>query len=177
MLTIECLIWFLIGGIQLSCRCEAKGLRFFVDNAEFIFFEHRLAPEAVNSLYISGRVKIYTIKYNSPRVSNMVRMCQHINRSLTLYLSLKVIVQLRDVYWRQIGGHFRKIVSSRFGIVWAISYDNTAYYYTSGWGGAFLKGLNTGGEINAMTDTQNYFIYENQRWNPLTGKANEIGYF
>lgn len=83
--------------------------------------------------------------------------------------NLKVIIQLRDMFWRQIGGHFRKIISSRCGIVWAISYDNTAYYYTNGWGGAFLKGLNSGGEINAMTDTQNYFIYENQRWNPLTG--------
>lgn len=82
---------------------------------------------------------------------------------------LKVIIHLRDTFWRQIGGHFRKIVSSRHGIVWAVSYDNTPYYYTSGWGGAFLKGLNSGGEINAMTDTQNYFIYENQRWNPLTG--------
>lgn len=83
---------------------------------------------------------------------------------------LQVIVHLRDMFWRQIGGHFRKVVSSRAGIVWAISYDNTAYFYTNGWGGAFLKGLNSGGEINAMTDTQNYFIYENQRWNPLTGK-------
>lgn len=82
----------------------------------------------------------------------------------------KVIIQLRDVYWRQIGGHFRKVVSSRHGIVWAIGYDNTVYYYTGGWGGAFLKGLNTGGEINAITDTQNYYIYENQRWNPLTGR-------
>lgn len=80
-----------------------------------------------------------------------------------------MIVHLRDVFWRQIGGHFRKVVSSRHGIVWAVGYDNTPYYYTNGWGGAFLKGLNSGGEINAMTDTQNYFIYENQRWNPLTG--------
>lgn len=87
---------------------------------------------------------------------------------------MQVILLLRDLFWRQIGGHFRKIVSSRFGIVWAISYDNTAYYYTNGWGGAFSKGLNSGGEINAMTDTQNYFIYENQRWNPLTGTNNSL---
>lgn len=91
---------------------------------------------------------------------------------LLLLSYLKEIIQLRDMFWRQIGGHFRKIISSRNGIVWAISYDNTAYYYTNGWGGASLKGLNSGGEINAMTDTQNYFIYENQRWNPLTGTSN-----
>lgn len=80
-----------------------------------------------------------------------------------------MIYQLRDIFWRQIGGHFRK-VSSQGGIVWAISYDNSVYYYTNGWGGAFLRGLNSGGEINPMTDTQNYYIYENQRWNPVTGK-------
>lgn len=74
------------------------------------------------------------------------------------------------MFWRQMGGHFRKVVSSRCGIVWALTYDNAAYYYTNGWGGAFLKGHNSGGEINPMTDTQNYYIYENQRWNPLTGK-------
>lgn len=81
-----------------------------------------------------------------------------------------MIVPLREMYWRQIGGHSRKVVSSRNGIVWAISYDYTAYYYTNGWGGIFLKGLTSGGEINPMTDTQNYYIYENQRWNPLTGE-------
>lgn len=73
------------------------------------------------------------------------------------------------MFWRQIGGHFRKVTSSRAGIVWAIGYDNTPYYYTHGWGGAFLTNGNDVGEINAMTDTQNYYIYENQRWNPLTG--------
>ncbi|KAG4070974.1 hypothetical protein HA402_001411 [Bradysia odoriphaga] len=49
-------------------------------------------------------------------------------------------------------------------------YDNTAWVYTGGWGGAFMKGLKqsfTG--INSMTDTHNYYIYENQRWNPLSG--------
>lgn len=60
---------FLISTIQIY-RCEARGLRFFVDNLEFVFFEHRLPPESVNSLYISGRVKIYNVKYNSPRVSH-----------------------------------------------------------------------------------------------------------
>lgn len=81
------------------------------------------------------------------------------------------------MFWRQIGGHFRKVVSSRFGVVWAISHDNTAYYYTNGWTGHLLANIVPNGEINAMTDTQNYYIYENQRWNPLTGenkKNNDI---
>lgn len=59
---------------KLQIRCEATGLRFFVDNFEFVFYEHRLAPEAVNSLYISGRIKIYNVKYSSPKVRKLFRI-------------------------------------------------------------------------------------------------------
>lgn len=124
-----------------------KGLRFYVNGIEFTFYEHRLPPDSVNSLYVSGRVKLYNVRYKSP----------------------KVVFTLRDMFWRQIGGHFRKVASSRTGCVWAIGYDNTPYCYTNGWGGTFLANGNNIGEINAMTDTQNYYIYENQRWNPLSG--------
>lgn len=146
-------------------------MRFFVDDLEFVFFEHRLAPEAVNSLYISGRIKIYNVIYKSPkvRINCLLGVSIKFRRLILILLSKKVIIQLREMFWRQIGGHFRKIVSSRCGIVWALSYDNSAYYYTNVVGnGAFSKGLNS--EINPMTDTQTYYIYENQRWNPLTGK-------
>lgn len=69
------------------------------------------------------------------------------------------------MFWCQIGGHFRKIVSSKRGLVWGISYDNTAYYYMNG------------SDTNPMTDNQNYYIYENQRWNPLTGMKKQINFF
>lgn len=74
-------------------------------------------------------------------------------------LFVQAIIPLSDMFWCQIGGHFRTIASSENGIVWGISYDNSAYYYT------------IGDEINPLTDTQNYYIYENQRWNPLTGRT------
>lgn len=74
------------------------------------------------------------------------------------------------MFWRQIGGHLKKLESSKNGIVWGIGYDNTAWLYTNGCGGSFLRSLNSNqNEINPMTDTQTYFIYENQRWNPLSG--------
>lgn len=155
-------------------RCEATGFRFYVDGLEFTFYDHRLPPQSVNGLYISGRVKIYNVKYKSPKVIGKLIFLffvkvQFISISFSYFF--KVIILLRDMFWRLIGGHLRKIVSSESGIVWAISYDNTAYYYTNGWSGTFLnKGLTSAGEINAMTDTQNYYIYENQRWNPLTGE-------
>lgn len=77
---------------------------------------------------------------------------------------------LVDIFWRQMGGHLRRVVTCRNGITWGIGYDNTAWVYTGGWGGAFMKGLDTSPSgINSMTDTHNYYIYENQRWNPLSG--------
>lgn len=104
----------------------------------------------MSSFFTSGRVKLFKVVYQSP----------------------KVIVPLRDIYWRQIGGgHLKRVVTcGKTGITWGIGYDHTAWVYTGGWGGTYLKGLETSTTgINTMTDTQNYFIYENQRWNPLSG--------
>ncbi|XP_055626940.1 tectonin beta-propeller repeat-containing protein [Toxorhynchites rutilus septentrionalis] len=135
---------------KLVIRSEPDGFRITVNDKEYPLYKYRngLAPETVCSLYSSGRVKIFSIVYESP----------------------KLIVPLRDVFWRQIGGHLRRVQSCKAGIVWGIGYDNTAWVYTGSWGGAFLKGLETGTQsINTMTDTHNYPIYENQRWNPLSG--------
>lgn len=74
------------------------------------------------------------------------------------------------MYWRQIGGHLKKIKTSRCGIVWGIGYDNTAWMYTGGWGGTFMKGHDSSSSgVYPMSDIHIYYIYENQRWNPLSG--------
>lgn len=81
-----------------------------------------------------------------------------------------MIVPLRDMFWRQIGGHLRKVESSRCGVVWGIGFDNTLWIYTNSWGGPFIKDVtNDSNGINAITDIHKYYIYENQRWNPLSG--------
>lgn len=46
------------------------------------------------------------------------------------------------MFWRQIGGHLKKVETCSVGITWGVGYDNTAWVYTDGWGGAFLKGNN-----------------------------------
>jgi len=38
------------------------------------------------------------------------------------------------------GGHLRKVETCSAGVTWGIGYDNTAWVYTGGWGGSFLKG-------------------------------------
>ena len=44
------------------------------------------------------------------------------------------------MFWRQIGGHLRKVETCNLGVTWGIGYDNTAWVYTGGWGGASLQG-------------------------------------
>lgn len=74
------------------------------------------------------------------------------------------------MFLRQMGGHLKKVETCEGGVTWGIGYDNTIWVYTGGWGGTFLKGLSTNSTgINSMVDTHIYYIYENQRWNPLSG--------
>lgn len=55
-------------------RCDATALRIEVNDIELMPYPHRIAPEAVNGLYVSGRVKLYKIKYFSPTVSVVENM-------------------------------------------------------------------------------------------------------
>jgi tectonin beta-propeller repeat-containing protein 1 len=52
------------------------------------------------------------------------------------------------------------------GVVWALGYDGTAWAYTGGWGGAHFK---LTADVHPVQDRKYFYIYENQRWNPLTG--------
>lgn len=59
------------------------------------------------------------------------------------------------------------------GIVWGIGFDHTAWIYTGGYGGGFFQGLASSTDnIYTQTDVKSVYIYENQRWNPVTGYTN-----
>ncbi|CAJ0937435.1 unnamed protein product, partial [Ranitomeya imitator] len=75
-----------------------------------------------------------------------------------------------QMFWRQVGGHLKLVESSSCGVVWGISYDLTAWVYTGGYGGGFMQGLDSStNNIFPQSDTTCVYIYENQRWNPITG--------
>ncbi|XP_061850000.1 tectonin beta-propeller repeat-containing protein 1 [Colius striatus] len=75
-----------------------------------------------------------------------------------------------QMFWRQVGGHLRLIECNNRGIVWGIGYDHTAWVYTGGYGGGFIQGLASSADnIYMQTDVKCVYIYENQRWNPVTG--------
>uniref|UniRef100_A0A3B5A0T5 Tectonin beta-propeller repeat-containing protein 1 n=1 Tax=Stegastes partitus TaxID=144197 RepID=A0A3B5A0T5_9TELE len=78
-----------------------------------------------------------------------------------------------QMFWRQIGGHLRMVECNSVGIVWGIGYDHTAWVYTGGYGGGFFQGLASSTDnIYTQTDVKSVYIYENQRWNPVTGYTN-----
>ncbi|XP_013383971.1 tectonin beta-propeller repeat-containing protein 1 [Lingula anatina] len=88
-------------------------------------------------------------------------------------------IPANEIFWYQLGGHLEKVESNRSGIVWGLGYDHTAWVYNGGYGGGLFKGLNSDlDKINSMTDIRSIYVYENQRWNPVTGfsyKALPIG--
>ncbi|XP_044034738.1 tectonin beta-propeller repeat-containing protein 1 isoform X2 [Siniperca chuatsi] len=78
-----------------------------------------------------------------------------------------------QMFWQQVGGHLRVVECNSVGIVWGIGYDHTAWVYTGGYGGGFFQGLASSTDnIYTQTDVKSVYIYENQRWNPVTGYTN-----
>uniref|UniRef100_A0A8C8EII6 Tectonin beta-propeller repeat-containing protein 1 n=1 Tax=Oncorhynchus tshawytscha TaxID=74940 RepID=A0A8C8EII6_ONCTS len=77
-----------------------------------------------------------------------------------------------QMFWRQVGGHLRLVECNSLGVVWGVGYDHTAWVYT-GYGGGFFQGLASSTDnIFTQTDVKCVYIYENQRWNPVTGYTN-----
>uniref|UniRef100_A0A673UPR8 Tectonin beta-propeller repeat-containing protein 1 n=1 Tax=Suricata suricatta TaxID=37032 RepID=A0A673UPR8_SURSU len=75
-----------------------------------------------------------------------------------------------QMFWRQMGGHLRVVEANGQGVVWGIGYDHTAWVYTGGYGGGCFQGLaSSTSNIYTQSDVKCVYIYENQRWNPVTG--------
>ncbi|CAG4980983.1 unnamed protein product [Parnassius apollo] len=127
--------------------CELKGFTVIINDEKYCSYKHRLSPETITSVSVQGPLKLYNMEY----------------------LSTSVIIGPDEMFWRMMGGYLRKVECSQNGFVWGISHDHRAWVYTGGWGGGILKGIGGNEGIHAMTDTQTYCVYENQRWNPLSG--------
>ena len=90
-----------------------------------------------------------------------------------IYSSRSMIQPPSEMYWRSLGGgHLLQVEAGGGGVVWGVSYDGTAWVYTGGWGGGHHKPEATSqhqDSIQKMGDQKYFYIYENQRWNPLSG--------
>ncbi|GFU35560.1 tectonin beta-propeller repeat-containing protein 1 [Nephila pilipes] len=68
------------------------------------------------------------------------------------------------------GGHLRLVETCPAGITWGVGYNCIAWTYSKGYGGGPYHGVpGSNALIGPMSDTRCLYIYENQRWNPLSG--------
>ncbi|XP_019745397.1 tectonin beta-propeller repeat-containing protein 1 isoform X2 [Hippocampus comes] len=70
------------------------------------------------------------------------------------------------MFWRQVPGHLRCVESNSLGLVWGIGWDGTAWVYS---GGSGRQANSDAGHAYQQTDVRSVHVYENQRWNPVTG--------
>ena len=77
------------------------------------------------------------------------------------------------MYWRILGGgHMLSVEScslNNIQVMWALGYDSRAWTYSGGWGGSHFQGSSKSELLGPVEDSRYYYVYENQRWNPLTG--------
>ncbi|XP_053626024.1 tectonin beta-propeller repeat-containing protein [Plodia interpunctella] len=132
---------------SIMIKCNSHNFKININDKTFCSYEHRFSPESITAVKVQGSVKLYNMEYSTT----------------------SVIIGPEEMVWRMIGGYLRRVETCQNGIVWGISHDHRVWIYTGGWGGGMLKGLNGNEGINSMTDTQTYCVYENQRWNPISG--------
>uniref|UniRef100_A0A673WSF0 Tectonin beta-propeller repeat-containing protein 1 n=1 Tax=Salmo trutta TaxID=8032 RepID=A0A673WSF0_SALTR len=77
------------------------------------------------------------------------------------------------MFWLQVPGHLRCVESNSLGVVWGIGYDGTAWVY-SGSGSFFHLSTLNRATLHTQTDGRTVYIYENQRWNPMTGYTDKL---
>uniref|UniRef100_A0A665W034 Tectonin beta-propeller repeat-containing protein 1 n=1 Tax=Echeneis naucrates TaxID=173247 RepID=A0A665W034_ECHNA len=71
------------------------------------------------------------------------------------------------MFWRQVPGHLRCVESNSLGLVWGIGWDGTAWVYSGRHGQEPASG--DAAQLHQQTDVRSIHVYENQRWNPMTG--------
>ncbi|KAL2101174.1 hypothetical protein ACEWY4_002935 [Coilia grayii] len=72
-----------------------------------------------------------------------------------------------NMFWYQVPGHLHTVECNSLAVVWGIGYDGTAWVYT-GHGEASAE-ADSKDQQHLQVDVRSMFIYENQRWNPVTG--------
>ncbi|KMQ88829.1 tectonin beta-propeller repeat-containing [Lasius niger] len=124
--------------LTLYIICEERGYKIYINGSEYIFYSHRISPQSITHLRIKGLLTLCSITYKSTFV----------------------IIEPSTMFWRQIGGHLKKVETCSVGVTWGIGYDSTAWVYTGGWGGTFLKVL----FFCSMVSTENTDIFKISDW-------------
>ncbi|XP_062386930.1 tectonin beta-propeller repeat-containing protein 1 [Sardina pilchardus] len=74
-----------------------------------------------------------------------------------------------NMFWYQVPGHLHTVECNSLGVVWGIGFDHTAWVYTGHRGGSAEGKADSQDHHHPQADVRSIYIYENQRWIPLTG--------
>lgn len=137
-----------VRGLEFNMKILARTDDFLilVNGEELCAFRYRLPCSSATLFTVKDRVQMFKFSMNTP----------------------SRIIDPKDLYFRQLGGHLRRIESCSVGVTWGIGYDHTCWVYNGGWGGGFISAMDSN-NVNPVGDSQDYRVYENQRWNPVTG--------
>ena len=103
---------------QVVIKGEKEHYQIIVNGHAYARFKHRVRPDEVTHFRLTGDAE--------------AKAC--------VYQSKSVIVPPCQMHWRSLGGgHFLHVETTSLGISWGLGYDNTAWVYTGGWGGAHFK--------------------------------------
>ena len=130
----------------LKIFCDVDQFIIYVNGDKFCSYRYRVPSSSVTALEINGDISVFALIFETP----------------------SIILNPKELFWWQIGGHLRRVETCRMGVTWGIAYDRTCLVYNGGWGGGFF-GTHNSHNIQPLTDSQDYRVYENQRWNPVTG--------
>lgn len=132
---------------EISIVCDDKDFKISVNDKFWYSFNHRLPAADITHAVIRGSITVDSVTYNHGAGER----------------------QLNEWYWRGLGGHCLRVESGAGGVTWAISHDYHVYTYTGATGGGLYKGSSNDSDVNIMSDVRHMYVWENQRWNPVTG--------
>ncbi|RXG72760.1 Tectonin beta-propeller repeat-containing protein [Armadillidium vulgare] len=133
--------------VHVTLLCDDRDFKITVNDKLYYCFTHRIMPSDINHLSIGGDFIVTEAVYNFGAGERT--LCEY--------------------YWRGVGGHLRIVETGAGGVTWGISSDSHVYTYTGASGGGIYKGNACDPDIYLMSDIKNFYVWENQRWNPLTG--------
>lgn len=102
---------------SVTIICDVQVFKILVNDQHYCYYEHRLSPESITSVFVKGALKLYTMEYSTTTI----------------------IISPEEMFWRMIGGYLRRVECSQNGVVWGISHDHRVWVYTGSWGGGALK--------------------------------------
>ncbi|XP_042223768.1 tectonin beta-propeller repeat-containing protein 1-like isoform X2 [Homarus americanus] len=135
---------------EISILCCDDDLKISLNDKFWHSFKHRIPFERVTHLTVRGSIAIDAVTYNHGAGER----------------------QLNEWYWRGLGGHLKRVESGANSVTWGISLDFHVYIYTGATGGGLYKSSSNDAGVQIMSDVRHVYVWENQRWNPVTGFTN-----